>query len=526
MEAVATRRAKEAQLTSVAEEASVLEQGLTAAEAALAQRTDALAGLEAVREEAERALEAARHTDLVAAISAGRKAGDPCPVCGLPLKETPKRGASGALDRATKALEKSRRAVEAGGEERSRAERAVDGARRAIEANEAERERVAREVDELGAKIDELGAALHVLLGEAMAEDPVAAVEERLAGRDQLDRAERAAGRQATEAQHALLLARQERDRVAQAIARQGDRLALGHRAVLERVARAVGEDAASLVPPSPPDGADPGSLLDHAARAAGALDDLAHRLDGEAARQSVGRDALFESAAARVGGLVGPVDSLEGLAEAVNEACRAATAEVAATAERAGSMAERLGRKKQLAEEAGQLEDRSRLFKALALELRADRLVAFLQAEALQLLATAGSDRLGALSGGRYRLVCRDDEFLAVDTWNGDEERSVRTLSGGETFLASLALALALADQVRSLSVTDRARLDSLFLDEGFGTLDEETLRVVVDAIERLAGDGRLVGVITHVSDLADQFPRIEVDKSPRGSRLRLVRT
>src|SRR5207253_1385627 len=78
----------------------------------------------------------------------------------------------------------------------------------------------------------------------------------------------------------------------------------------------------------------------------------------------------------------------------------------------------------------------------------------------------------------------CREDEFLVVDTWNADEERSVRTLSGGETFLASLALALALADQVRSLSTTDRARLDSLFLDEGFGTLDQETLRTVVDAI------------------------------------------
>jgi exonuclease SbcC len=110
------------------------------------------------------------------------------------------------------------------------------------------------------------------------------------------------------------------------------------------------------------------------------------------------------------------------------------------------------------------------------------------------------------------------------VDLWNGDEERSVRTLSGGETFLASLALALALADHVRSLSVTDRARLDSLFLDEGFGTLDQEALRVVVDAIEQLADDGRLVGVITHVRELAEHFPRLEVTKSQRGSSVALV--
>ena len=110
------------------------------------------------------------------------------------------------------------------------------------------------------------------------------------------------------------------------------------------------------------------------------------------------------------------------------------------------------------------------------------------------------------------------------MDTWNGDDERSVRTLSGGETFLASLALALALADQVRAISVTDRAGLDSLFLDEGFGTLDPESLRTVIDAIEQLGGDGRLVGVITHVRELAEQFPRVEVEKSPRGSRVAFV--
>ena len=159
-----------------------------------------------------------------------------------------------------------------------------------------------------------------------------------------------------------------------------------------------------------------------------------------------------------------------------------------------------------------------------LAQELRQDRIISFLQAEALQLLAIAGSARLAELSEGRYRLVCKEEEFSVVDTWNGDEERSVRTLSGGETFLASLALALALADQVRSISVTDRARLDSLFLDEGFGTLDPESLRTVTEAIERLGGDGRLVGVITHVKELAEQFPRIEVTKSPSGSHLQLV--
>lgn len=133
--------------------------------------------------------------------------------------------------------------------------------------------------------------------------------------------------------------------------------------------------------------------------------------------------------------------------------------------------------------------------------------------------MAAAASLHLAELSDDRYRLVCRDDDFLVIDGWTGDEERSVRTLSGGETFLASLALALGLAEQVRALSVSPRARLYSLFLDEGFGSLDADTLETATNAVERLAGDGRLVGVITHLTALSDQFTRIEVIKTPKGS-------
>jgi exonuclease SbcC len=275
---------------------------------------------------------------------------------------------------------------------------------------------------------------------------------------------------------------------------------------------------------PTAPTTAEPKILHRHAEALAAALTEFAERLAHELGKRSSAEDRLLEEAMDKVGGLVEPATDLEALAGSVNDACRAATLEVATTAMEAEDLAARLERRKQLEAEVKELEYRAILFRGLAQELRADHLVAFLQAEALQVLATAGSERLAGLSDGRYRLVCREDEFLVVDTWNGDEERSVRTLSGGETFLASLALALALADQVRSLSVTDRARLDSLFLDEGFGTLDPESLRMVTDAIEQLAGDGRLVGVITHVKDLAEQFPRIEVEKSPSGSRLQLV--
>jgi exonuclease SbcC len=182
------------------------------------------------------------------------------------------------------------------------------------------------------------------------------------------------------------------------------------------------------------------------------------------------------------------------------------------------------LEKRRQLEAEITERRAEQSLYKALGNELRSDRIVDYLQVEALSALAAAGSDQLHSLSGGRYRMSYEDDRFYVIDAWNGEERRSVRTLSGGETFLASLALALALADQVQLLAVAEKNRLESLFLDEGFGTLDAETLETVVSAIEQLGGDDRLVGVITHVTELAERLPvRVHVAKSPRGSRISL---
>ena len=93
-----------------------------------------------------------------------------------------------------------------------------------------------------------------------------------------------------------------------------------------------------------------------------------------------------------------------------------------------------------------------------------------------------------------------------------------MRTLSGGETFQASLALALALADQLAGLS-TSAASLESIMLDEGFGTLDAATLDTVAATLENLAARGdRMVGVVTHVAALAERIPvRFEVHKDAR---------
>ncbi|MCC7417851.1 MAG: SMC family ATPase, partial [Acidobacteria bacterium] len=134
-----------------------------------------------------------------------------------------------------------------------------------------------------------------------------------------------------------------------------------------------------------------------------------------------------------------------------------------------------------------------------LGLELQANRFVAYIQREAMHVLAADAGDRMLQLSRDRYRLEAGGDEFVVIDRLNGDERRSVRTLSGGETFLASLALALALSERLPELSGHGGAlALDSLFLDEGFGSLDAESLDVAIQGLELLASGSRMIGVIS----------------------------
>jgi DNA repair protein SbcC/Rad50 len=140
---------------------------------------------------------------------------------------------------------------------------------------------------------------------------------------------------------------------------------------------------------------------------------------------------------------------------------------------------------------------------------LRATSFERWLCSEALDSLVREASATLMELSGGQYELD-RDErnDLVVIDYEDAGARRPVHTLSGGETFQASLALALALSRQVIGLSAGMR-ELSSMFLDEGFGTLDGDTLETVASTLERLAADSdRMVGVITHVAELAERAP------------------
>lgn len=157
-------------------------------------------------------------------------------------------------------------------------------------------------------------------------------------------------------------------------------------------------------------------------------------------------------------------------------------------------------------------------------------RLEAYVLAARLEQVAAAATVRLLRMSGGRYTLLHSDAKasgrgrsglgLHVVDAWTGSE-RDTATLSGGETFFASLALALGLADVV-----TDEAggmRLDTLFIDEGFGSLDDQALDEVLDVLDSLRERDRSVGIVSHVADLRTRVQaQLEIVKQRGGSVVR----
>jgi exonuclease SbcC len=113
------------------------------------------------------------------------------------------------------------------------------------------------------------------------------------------------------------------------------------------------------------------------------------------------------------------------------------------------------------------------------------------------------------------------NNTFWVIDYLNGGKKRLLKTLSGGQTFQASLCLALALAEKVKSLNEADQS---FFFLDEGFGALDRNSLRVVFETLKALRHENRIVGIISHVEELQQEievYAKIELD-AEKGSQVR----
>ena len=175
----------------------------------------------------------------------------------------------------------------------------------------------------------------------------------------------------------------------------------------------------------------------------------------------------------------------------------------------------------RELNEELGVEMGHARVASSLGNHLKANNFEAWLLEEAMDVLIDGANRLLDELSGGSYSLRVKKSQFEVVDHRNARLTRTTRTLSGGETFLVALSLALTMAEQLAELTGMS-SRLESVFLDEGFGSLDQESLDVVASVLDELVGRGRTVGIVTHVRELAERMPvRFEVTKGPETSSI-----
>ena len=175
----------------------------------------------------------------------------------------------------------------------------------------------------------------------------------------------------------------------------------------------------------------------------------------------------------------------------------------------------EQLGKAKALRKQLTEQQGIYDTYRLLSLDLRGNEFQEYLLSQVQAKLASRASHIIREVTEGRYDLRLEDGDYQVRDAWTTGELRNAKTLSGGETFIASLALALALSD-----TIAGSHALGALFLDEGFGTLDPETLDGVAQVLENLTKEGRVVGVITHVRELTERLPaRLSVRKGVEGS-------
>lgn len=275
------------------------------------------------------------------------------------------------------------------------------------------------------------------------------------------------------------------------------------------------------------------------------ALEEAVNAYELESARvgESLGREALVEVAARVAAGEQAPDDQQE-LKDRIEELRQQVQHLTRREGEREGIVRSLRALHSEFIafrERTAERYDRAEMLSALAAAARGDTLggythqvdlVSYVLGGEFERILDVADKHLQRMSDGRYGMKLSDHRAKGsrsggglnlniTDTWTG-EPRDAASLSGGESFLASLALALGLAEVVQSNN--GGIELDTLFIDEGFGTLDSETLDTVMNTIESLRENGRTIGLISHVEEMKNRIPtQIVVEKGPRGSSVRV---
>ena len=464
------------------------------AAAALAVATAAAEAAAAAVRQAEHDAEAARTRDRAATLRPHLVAGQPCPVCEQTVVTMPAVPDVPALKAANAALAKAQKTAEA--------------AQRTVTARDKAVRDLDRTLAAVGAQRDQLHTR-HSTVDGALAGAPQPdAIRAELAALAGLQRGVDEAGGE-------VRAAREAHRRAATALEQARTRL----RAAWQGFDRM--RDAVAPLGPPPADRDDLAAAWDTlTAWAASTVDD--RRADRDALATGV-RDAEAAAQAAATGLAALFVEA--GLTAPRGDAARAAAVALTQAQGAHTAILEKRESARKLREQRARYERAAQVARALANHLRANNFERWLLEEALDLLVDGASRILRDLSGGQYDLVHEKGEFFVVDHHDAALRRGVRTLSGGETFQASLSLALALSEQLAGMS-TGAASLESIVLDEGFGTLDVATLDTVAATLESLAARGdRMVGVVTHVSALAERIPvRFQVSKDARTARVERI--
>ena len=482
-------RDKHAQSAELAGRLDGLRAGAERAEAAEGAAATELADAERAAAEADTAQAGADRAHRAVALAADLAEGEPCPVCRQQVHDLPHHEVPADLDAARAAVKAAKTKVTTARKVHAEATRSASAAR--AEVGSAE-----RRAGELAAELTDA--------------PPRAEVETVLGKREAADAARRRAAATARGARTAVDEARRER-------AALGDEEKRAWSALRDSRDRFV-----ALGVPQVEDADLAAAWQALLAWAGTRQQELAARATELEQRE---RDLLAQGTTASAE----LTDLLAGHGVPLPDKAKADVV-LAGHIERAkADLADRVARRDQsvvLAAEVDQHREEEQVARMLGNLLKSNGFEAWLCAEALDSLVTEASEILLQLSGGQYELHRAErNELVVIDHNDAGTQRPVNTLSGGETFQASLALALALSHQVAGLSGGKRD-LNSMFLDEGFGTLDESTLDTVAATLERLAAEtDRMVGIVTHVPALAERVPvQFAVTRDGASSRLRRV--
>lgn len=507
----ATRRVDdaEAELVEVGSDlerlAAAAGEAATGAEAAAQQAKEAEAAVgqaDEIAQEAERAAIVARHEVAAAALRSELHDGDECPVCRQVVERVPLEVSPPRLKEAEKRLADAREAlteyqkaavaaVAAASQAGAEASAAAAAQARAEQRAEVVRGRLQSAQAELGA-VDEKVRSL------IPGDDPETVIAERASQHEAAARAFEDATsnyRKAVEAESAKQAeARQIQAQIAAlaaALATLGGRLGV----------QLAGDSSVEGLQKS--------------------LATLYEAQEEQVAGEQKRLEAMGQALADARGELARLYEDLQ-VPEGVSfaEARRDAAAAAARHEERVAALEQRVSRFEELKSRSQQTTAELAVYERLAADLLPSGFLKYILEQERRGLAALGSEHLENMTG-RYRFT-DDGEFNIVDLNAAEAVRKVESLSGGETFLASLALALALAEMV----TRDRGRLDSFFLDEGFGSLDPEHLALAMEGIERLVAGDRLVAVVSHVPELRERVEDLIVlEKEPLTGNTVVVR-